>query len=221
MRPVNKGLAPQTYASYLQAKDDLRDAIGSYCSYCELNISNGMDIEHVSPKSKNPTLENDWDNLLVACKICNRNKSNNNDNRDGYIFPDTHNTAYAFRYTKTKVLVNNELSEDEKVLAKNTIDLVKLNREKDSKNRKDDRYVQRLIEWGKAEESLKDYLKNHSQEMINQIARSHTHFISSWLEVFKDYPKVKKALLESVVGTDFTCYDNSFDAVKSLKKIKI
>ena len=218
MRPVNKGLAPQIYINYLQAKDDLRDVIGSYCSYCELNISNGMDIEHISPKSKNPEIENAWENLLVACKICNRNKSNNNDNRDGYIFPDTHNTAYAFKYTKTKVLINDDLNDEEKILAQNTITLVKINRENDSQNRIDDRLYHRIREWDKAEDSLKDYLKNSSQEMINQITRSHTHFISSWLEIFKSYPEVKKALLESIAGTNFRCYDDDFNAVRSLER---
>jgi len=44
MRPINKGTAPNIYTKYGEAKDDLRDKLGSYCSYCEMNISNGMDI---------------------------------------------------------------------------------------------------------------------------------------------------------------------------------
>ena len=39
MRPVNKGKAPRNYKHYSEAKDDLRDRLGSFCSYCEMNIS--------------------------------------------------------------------------------------------------------------------------------------------------------------------------------------
>ena len=218
MRPINKGTAPRVYTDYHQAKDDLRDRLSSYCSYCEMNISNGMDIEHVSPKSKNPELANDWDNFLIACKFCNRIKSNDNTNRDGYIFPDTHNTAYAYSYTKTKVKVNELLNTNEKLLAQNTIDLIDINREKDSTNRKDDRFVARLIEWDKAQESLEDYQKNSSEEMIRQIARSHSGFISSWLTIFENYTEVKQELLNRLSGTAMECYDSDIKPVERLSR---
>jgi len=220
MRPIDKGTTLNTYAKYSEAKDDLRDTLGSYCSYCEMNISNGMDIEHISPNSKNETLINDWDNLLVACKVCNRIKSDNNENRDGYIFPDTHNTAYAYayRYTKTKVFVNEDLSESENLLAQATLDLVDINREKDSTNRKDDRYVARLIEWDKAEDSVKDFTLSNGAEMTRQIGRSPSGFISSWLTVFKHHKEVKKEILSHTLGTDFSCFDNDFNPIESLDK---
>lgn len=78
--------------------------------------------------------------------------------------------------------------------------------------------MEKLTRFDGYKDSLKDYLKNSSQEMINQIARSHTHFISSWLEIFKDYPEVKRVLLQSVHGTNFECYDENFNAVRSLER---
>ncbi len=218
MRPINKGTAPTVYTKYSEAKDDLRDKLGNYCSYCEMNISNGMDIEHISPKSKNDDLINNWDNLLIACKVCNRIKSDNNENRIGYIFPDTHNTAYAYKYAKTKVSVNESLVEDENVLAQATIDLVDINRKKDSTNRKDDRYVARLVEWEKAIDSLKDYESNSCDEVLRQIGRTPSGFISSWLTVFKDHIEVKKEILSKTLGTDYRCFDDDFNPVKSLAK---
>lgn len=206
MRPINKGLAPKNYASYNQAKDDLRSSIGSFCSYCEINISNQPDIEHVSPKSKNHDTENDWGNFLLACKTCNTIKSNNNDNRDGYIFPDTHNTAYAYRYTQTKIEANHELSEEEKDLAAATIELVKLNRQHDTNGREDDRIFSRVREWDKAVESLDDYKNCSNDEMARQIGRSPSGFHSSWLEVFSNYSKVKQEILKNVNGTAMECY---------------
>ena len=46
------------------------------CAYCESkfeHISYG-DIEHVTPKSDEPTLTFEWTNLTVACDVCNTNK---------------------------------------------------------------------------------------------------------------------------------------------------
>lgn len=206
MRPVFKGTSPQAYTNYQQAKDDLRNVIGGYCSYCEMNISNQPDIEHVVPKSKNPEIKNEWYSLLLACKTCNSSKSNNNETREAYLFPDTHNTAYAYLYTQTSVEVNTALSDQDQKLAQATLDLVNLNREKDTSGGVDDRRFARVREWNKALESLQDFIACDSDEMARQIGRSPSGFHSSWLEVFRAYPKVKAAILRQVVGTDMKCY---------------
>lgn len=218
MRPVVKGIAPKTYTSYSQAKDDLRNAIGSYCSYCEMNISNQPDIEHVVPKSKAPVLENDWNNFLLACKTCNTIKSIDNDTRSGYVFPDTHNTAYAYRYTQTTVIVNTALNDEEQKLAQATLDLVKINREKDTSGRTDDRRVARVNEWNKALESLEDFVVCSTDEMARQIGRSPSGFHSSWLEIFREHPKVKAEILKQVVGTDMSCYCVDFNPCQMIFK---
>lgn len=46
------------------------------CAYCEskvTHISHG-DIEHIVPKSKVPAKAYEWENLTLACDICNGNK---------------------------------------------------------------------------------------------------------------------------------------------------
>jgi uncharacterized protein (TIGR02646 family) len=46
------------------------------CAYCESkvrHITHG-DIEHIVPKSKVPAKAYDWDNLTLACDVCNGNK---------------------------------------------------------------------------------------------------------------------------------------------------
>ncbi len=48
------------------------------CAYCESkirHIAHG-DIEHIVPKSKVPSKAYDWENLTLACDICNENKGN-------------------------------------------------------------------------------------------------------------------------------------------------
>ena len=224
MRPVNRGDIPKNddgtdkiYQDYSYAKDDLKHRLDNYCSYCEADTSNQVDIEHIIPKEIANELKNEWSNFLLACKVCNRLKGFKNKTRDGYIFPDTHNTAYAYKYTQTKVIVNDELSEDEKILAQNTIDLVDLNRKKDTKDRDDDR-IKRSQVWNKALDSLQDYKELNKDQMIRQIGRSVEGFVSSWLEVFKDHPEVKKEILENKSGTAMECYDDDFNPIKILQR---
>ena len=57
------------------------------CAYCEsklLHIAYG-DIEHIMPKSKDIDKIFKWENLTLACDICNTNKGNVEDLIDPYI----------------------------------------------------------------------------------------------------------------------------------------
>ena len=49
------------------------------CAYCESKIQHisFSDIEHIIPKSKRPDLYVDWNNLTLACEVCNRTNKNN------------------------------------------------------------------------------------------------------------------------------------------------
>lgn len=226
MRPINRGLIPKNqdgtnkvYTSYGQAKDDLRERLSSFCSYCEMNIDNQPDVEHVSPKSKNTHLVNEWSNFLLGCKTCNTIKDNNNDNRDGYVFPDIKNTSFLFEYSEKDVKVKDDLFNDIKVLATATFDLVKLDRKLDTSNRIDDRAFARLNSWNKAQEALKDFSELPENEaMIRQTARSCNGFFSMWIQIFKDYPEVKKVILENVSGTALECYDENYNPKEDLNR---
>ncbi|MCX6073765.1 MAG: HNH endonuclease [Campylobacterales bacterium] len=233
MRPVNKGAIPKNadgsdknFTDYKQAKDDLRTRLGSFCSYCEMNIDNQPDIEHISPKSKKPELEKEWNNFLVACKSCNIIKDNNNEDRDGFVFPDTHNTAFLYNYSILGVSVKDNLPNDVKILATATFNLVQLNRKLDTSSRTDDRALARLHAWDKAQDALKDFLellpvtstpeKKHA--LVNLAANTCNGFFSLWIQIFKDYPEVKKAILENVRGTAIECYDESFNPKENLRR---
>ncbi len=224
MRPVNRGRIPKdengidkVYTSYKQAKDDLRERLDSFCSYCEMNIDNQADIEHVSPKSKNPDLEKEWNNFLLACKTCNNMKDNINDTRDGFVFPDTHNTSFLYEFSINGVRVKDDLSSTIKILATATFDLVKLNRDVDTTSRIDDRKLARNNSWNKAQEALADFLElSDNPAMIRQTARSCNGFFSLWIQVFKDYPEVKKAILKNVHGTAMECYDENLNPKEDL-----
>lgn len=67
-------------AKYRQAeiKDAIKDETYRKCAYCEskaLSVTFG-DIEHIVPRDEDPSLTFEWDNLTLACDICNNGKSN-------------------------------------------------------------------------------------------------------------------------------------------------
>lgn len=76
---------------------DIKDALiaenHGKCAYCEAyvrHVSHG-DIEHISPKSKDPEKTFDWNNLTLACERCNLKKSNAEGVIDPHVDdPDAH-----------------------------------------------------------------------------------------------------------------------------------
>ncbi len=225
MRPINKGEPPRSYTEYKYAKIDLKKRIGSICSYCEMYIGNQPDIEHVIPKSKDESKELEWDNFLIACKTCNRAKSNINDSREGYPFPDEYNTAYLFKYYEGEITVNEQLNDADKKMAKNLFDLLKFYNKKDSDNRVNDICSERRDSFEKAEEVLKDYIKmknctSPKETVINMTANNCNQFISVWLEVFKDHPEVKKEIIKNIKGTAIECYDENINPIQSIHRDK-
>lgn len=232
MRPINRGAIPKKedgidleFKTYSAAKIPLKDRLGSFCSYCEMNIDNQVDIEHVSPKSKNPDLELDWSNFLLGCKACNTIKGNNNQSRDGYVFPDHDNTAFLYDYLTSYVKVDPTLDTNIKSLAQATLDLVQLDRRVDTFNRADDRFYAREQARAKANLALKDYIELISSVPAEKIpflnrltANSCNSFFSMWLQIFKDYPEVKRLILQNINGTAMECYDQNIFPINELAR---
>lgn len=79
---LSKGEKPtnteKTRYRHPQVKAALIDETKGKCAYCEsklLHIHHG-DVEHIYPKSLAPEKSFEWENLTLACEICNQNKSN-------------------------------------------------------------------------------------------------------------------------------------------------
>lgn len=79
---IESGEEPSTYLlsrySHPEIKNVLLAETHEKCAYCESplrHITYG-DIEHIVPKSSDPTLRFKWGNLTIACDVCNTNKSN-------------------------------------------------------------------------------------------------------------------------------------------------
>jgi uncharacterized protein (TIGR02646 family) len=120
------------------------------CAYCEshiLHIDYGH-IEHFYPKSKYPERTFRWENLLLACGICNgvNQKGNNfpvnNSNEPLLINPceDNPNDYFTFDYDETTLLAGVYGKEER---GKTTEILLKLNRPELIRHRSD--FVKKLV----------------------------------------------------------------------------
>lgn len=102
-QPVPQALATQYNND--EVKDALRTECLSKCMYCESKVEHISDfhIEHIKPKAKDkyPDLTYEFDNLGLACPVCNRNKSSTYDPAVPFINPyvdnpEDHFISYGF-----------------------------------------------------------------------------------------------------------------------------
>ena len=205
MRAVDKGNAPAVYTQYKDARNDLGAAIDWHCSYCEMAVTNMIEVEHVVPRN-NGGAPLDWENFLLSCKYCNTVKGARNASRKGYIWPDRDNSDLAFNYSEATGItprmgpVNAE--------AKATIDLMGLDRNPGMANeptKADSRWIFRLHAWLIAKRSLSNWQANPIPEMSDQIALTAqgTGFYSIWTKVFENEQDVLTQLRATITGTHY------------------
>lgn len=220
LRPVKKEQRPNiTVKEYAEYRRHLTNNLGYYCSYCERRIEHNIGIEHIKPKSINKNLELNWRNLLLACVNCNSTKGNKPIDLRNYLWPHLDNTAKSFTYIVggiIKILPN--ISDKSKVLAKNTIELVGLDKMPSSdisvnSQETDNRWKFRMETWDKAVELSNDLKINNTpivRKLIIDIAIAKGYF-SVWMSVFDNDIDMKRDLVNAFIGTDANCYDtNSF-----------
>lgn len=220
MRPVNKGTSPyESIDKYSEALPYLEDRIGIYCSYCGAKIDHAPEIEHVVSKSKGGD-RTEWKNLLLACKYCNARKSNRTtpENKDDYLWPDENNTELAYSYiggipkVNSQALLALDASGDTAQKAENLYNLVKLGNIPEPGD-KDRRFKQRNKAFDDASHSLQNWEKLKETDgkvaIKDQIIRTaeNAGFFSVWMEVFKDEPEMKNALLTAFPGTETRFFD--------------
>jgi 5-methylcytosine-specific restriction endonuclease McrA len=120
---------------YTQARRELVGALGQYCSYCELPIAASLAVEHMLPKSQFPLRSLSWTNFLLACAICNSNKSDKpprtgqknkteeqiaNVALGTYFWPsgtdyNDFSAAFAYQLARVVYLQNGALADEEKI----------------------------------------------------------------------------------------------------------
>lgn len=79
LKAAGKEISKALLSAYntAEVKRLLKKETNCKCAYCEskmLHVDYG-DIEHITPKGDNPTLRYSYENLTLACGICNTKKS--------------------------------------------------------------------------------------------------------------------------------------------------
>ncbi|RCW90499.1 HNH endonuclease [Marinomonas foliarum] len=230
MRPVRRGDAPvrafNDYKGYLDFLLDKigigfyqEENIGMYCSYCERNISSGIEVEHLVPKSGDfgdPDLELEWRNFLLSCRNCNATKSRKQVLFDELFFPDRDNTFLAFTYELDgHVRPADALSDRQRIIALATIELLGLNaplRSVSGVTTSKDRRTQRINAFMAARSALDDYLADTENKIVSKLILKEMidrgHF-SIWMKVFSEYPEMLNRFIEAIKGTrESGCFDD-------------
>lgn len=217
MRPIDRGAAPKVYTRYGDAINDLEDRLDYYCSYCERRLPAGLEVEHISPKSKDPAKLLDWQNFLLGCKNCNGVKGAlpEPDRVDDYLWPDKDNTLRAIRYGDGgMVAAQGNVGTDGQTKAERLMDLVGLDRYPGHPNGKvptnrDKRYSQREEIWATATKLKNSLVSNDCEERrqdIIQMARG-WGFFSVWMTVFENDSDMRRRLIDGFKGTALDCFD--------------
>jgi len=217
MRPVERGPVRNTYVNYTDAIEDLEAALGRYCSYCERHIVVSLAVEHVSPKSVDPTLQTTWSNFLLSCGNCNSVKGKKETNSDGWLWPDRDNTFFAFQYSAGGfVNVKADLPSPQKEQAKALCDLVGLDRHgatgfpkgaKRDKRWRDREQLFKIATDAKLQLDQADERgRGPIRDLILVIVAGYG-FFSVWLTVFAGNEEMVRAILAKFPGTAMDCFD--------------
>lgn len=208
MRPVTKSrFQPSSYfyAPYADAKDELIEAIGGYCSYCERpGYSSALDVEHIRDQYTHPERKYLWRNFLIACKNCNPIKGTNN--IQNMYFPTVDNTFEIFNYDQLgQVTVNTVLltTQSERDRAQRLIELVGLDRRPGHQqfSRKDKRWSERIDVYLLAQRYLPKYKSGAVDvDAIIDLAKA-KGFWSIWMTVFSAETNITIRLAQDFPGT--------------------
>ena len=222
MRPVERGSVPIDSTTGVQisfrehgdAKPKLLQRVGKYCSYCEKPLTHLIDVEHILPKTHFPQLKTNWHNFLISCRVCNDIKGHSAIKRKDFYWSDVDNTFRMFEYNLGGELkVNSSLSITEQVIAKNTLDLLGLDRKPGHSKYKDrsadERWRERFTALRIAQEAFGDLQDNDTSQMRNQIVRNAQGqgFWSVWMTVFQNDPDMLNRLIAAFPGTCKSCFD--------------
>lgn len=226
MRPVDRGPALVSYVRYGDAKPDLIDRLGSYCSYCERRKDpQDLHVEHIYPKAKtaHPNLERSWRNFLLACSSCNAYKATylGNGRQRGllrrHLWPHIDNTFSAFIYHDDgRMSPSGSLSPQLSKLAMATIDLIGALKSPAVVQRYRDLGIsydgisKRQQAWAIAKEALDVYEKNPTNGVLNLVVKQclAAGYFSIWMRVFRGHSVVCRALCDECHVAS-VCFDTN------------
>ncbi|MBI4612861.1 MAG: HNH endonuclease [Planctomycetes bacterium] len=229
MRPIERGPWPldedskkKVFKKYGNARGDLIDRLGEYCSYCERSILASLAVEHMLAKDLHPHLEKEWSNFLLSCANCNSNKSVKDIQLDDYFWPDRDNTFRALAYgPDAQIKVAGGLRPEQQDRARRTLELTGLDKRPPPVNLRgssDRRWGHRHATWSVAA-FWRDWLAEDPgneklRQAIIKAARNSKGFWSVWMTVFEKYPEVRADFIEAFPGTSSSCFDKRANPVQ-------
>lgn len=228
MRPVEKRVwinengeaYDKHYEPYGNAKDDLIENLGKYCSFCEVPVppKSSLEVEHVKAKGipKYAGMVCSWSNFLLGCKNCNPIKSQKDFEFVEIHLPHLNNTLLSFEIFEGGLIkVNARLPEEEQSKAMKLSWLIGIERRPGAPeySRKDDRWKNRLEAWNLAKKYHQKYsARLTDMDTIIDVALC-TGFFAVWMTVFHDIPEIKLALIKAFRGTAKNCFDQNGNPV--------
>lgn len=222
MRPVARGACPadeagtkRIFAEYGHARPHLIERMGDYCSFCEMQLSAALAVEHIRHKDGNPTLEREWENFLLACPSCNGTKGTKVDSAQDVacrLWPHVDRTFDVYAYESDGRVSLVPLSDASLARrAEATEAMVGLTRQpgdgltaEQIKRGSDNRWKKRREAGDEAITARTDLLEADTEVMrrkILAIARARG-FWSVWMTVFRDDPRMQEDLCAAFRGTD-------------------
>ncbi len=197
-------------------KEALHKIYKGKCAFCEQKLSIGGDrtdtrtIEHYRPKSRYYWLAFSWDNLLLCCRGCNKNKADNFEILgqealyDDSFIENIHSSTVEYQNREQPKMVHPELesvveqlsfskkgkidSNDSRV--QYTIDTCYLNRPDLIEKRKTviDEFFKKIKDRKLAKKPINDILKS----LVDDIKQKEEDFLAFRYWIFKNY----KSLIE-------------------------
>lgn len=195
---IESGQNPSTLQknkyNHVDIKSALLNETNKKCAYCEStfrHVSYG-DIEHILPKSKIPNLAFSWENLTIACSVCNTNKGDfycepNGNNHSNLVDPYSDNPDDFFIFFREAIVAN---FASERAIITNQI--IKLDRTDliEERRKQMDAIDQMLIAIALASEDLKPILKASLEDKYLSDAASYANSARQYIELLKKMGKL-------------------------------
>jgi hypothetical protein len=194
MRPIDRGATPpEVLTDYAQAAPYLKERLGRYCSYCERHFPASLAVEHISPKSLEPSERLSWTNFLLACAPCNSSKGVKPYVAGRSLWPDSDDTFNALIYR-----------EDGAIKAKSqeaTALLALVGLDQSPRADQGTRWKDRQEAWELALEAQRNIAANPSTKTFALKAVLKCGHWSIWMTVFAGDADMQSRLIDAFPGT--------------------
>lgn len=237
MRPIENSPIPQTngvdktYTNFQEMREDLANAYGQHCVFCNDRLQSRFEVEHLMPQSLGSVPPLVWDNLSLACGPCNLAKSAKVATSATHYLPNANNTHIIFDYHVRQHKKNGKftcipvvaptLNSHQQSKAFNTIRFTELDRieQKPDRQRKmtDVRWLNRYSAYQvvNSQRTLWNALTEPDQiaaylATIPPLIEK-TGFFSLWINAFSGVPDVLRVIVNSLPNTSSSCFDANYN----------